>query len=96
MPDLGQVRHIGDNILIFLPRPSRGPIPILGGRWMPVCPHAIAGLDAVADGAVIDPEALLRRGEVVLVREAPMHIDDATFEALLREAEVMGGWDVEA
>ena len=93
MPDLGEVRRIGDKILIFLPHPSRGPIPILGGRWMPVCPHAIAGLDAVADGAVIDPDALLRRGEVVVVREAPTRLDDQTFEALLGEADAMGGDD---
>ena len=65
-------------------------MPILGASWMEVCPHAIEGLGDLVEGTVIDHDALLRRGEIVVVREPPTRMDDQTFAALLGEADAMG------
>lgn len=91
MPELGQVSRAGDRLLIYLPRRSPGRIHILGAAWTDVCPQGIDGIDSLADGTVIDHEALLRRGELVVLREPPHRMDDATLEALDREADAMGG-----
>jgi len=90
MAELGTIRRDGDRLYIRLPRQSFGPIPTVGGYWAEVCPHAIEGLGDLAEGAVIDHEALLLRGELVVVREPPTRMDDQTFEALMREADAMG------
>lgn len=89
MPELGAVRRVGDKILVYMRRPSPGPIPILGGMWIQVYPLAVPGLDDIAEGTIIDPDALLRHGMVIVVREAPHKMDDATLEALDREAQAM-------
>jgi len=96
MAELGQVMRIHnaatgeDMLMIFLPRSPSGGIPTIGGLWQRVSPHAIEGLGDLAEGTVIDHDALLRRGEVVVVREPPTRMDDETFAALLGEAEAMG------
>ena len=90
MSEPGRVRRAGGKILVYMRMPSWGPIRMSGGRWIQIQPLAVPGLDEIAEGTIIDPEALVRQGCVVVVREAPTHIDDATLLALELEAEAMG------
>lgn len=93
MAELGQVRHDGNAFYVMLPQRFGFP-PIVQARWMRVCPHDTTlclQLEALETGTVIDHKALIERGEVVVVRYAPMQMTDGAFDRLLDAAELLEG-----
>lgn len=94
MAEFGQVRKRDDSIIVFLPRPRQGPVPVLGGAWFEICPRnetLCAQLRALETGTVIDHRALLERGDVVVVRYPETRVTDAGFDRLLEAAELLEG-----
>lgn len=94
MPDLGQLRNLDGQCHVFMRcyarRRPEGPMVT---RWVDVTHFGGSLPDeirALPHGTVIDLEALARR-EVVVIGEPGARLDDETLEALLAEADAMGG-----
>ena len=86
MPESGQIKHLGhDSVRVWISYwQGRPPVLCTGSVLLPA--DRFAGLPS---GTMVDVQAL-QRGEVVVVRRPAEQtsLDDQTFEALLREAEV--------
>ena len=83
MADLGTIRHLQGEPYVLL---NIGRGLLVDVRWINLAaagapPHLIEELSALEAGVVIDPVAL-RRNEVIVLREAPTRLDDATLEAI--------------
>lgn len=92
MPDLGQLRFLQGDPFVLL---NVGSGLLVNVQWVNLravglCPCALEQIGSLGDGAVLDPTALLRRGEVVVVSEAPHRLDNETFDALIDMAEGRG------
>jgi len=94
MPEIGEVRQFGEGPRVYVSLWVGNP-PTLRAGWMRVGSVRSSAADRLSDelkglpsGTVVDL-ARLQKGKVVVTSKPllPIHLDDDTFEALLKEAE---------
>jgi hypothetical protein len=89
MPELGQIRHLGEDTWVFV-RTGRGVIirfDWVNVRRMRLTPRCIEELHALPEGTVIEWRVL---PAVEVLRPGRTRLDDDTLAALLGEADATG------